>query len=233
MKRIVIIAIIVLIPIVALSWERRSDSTLYVGFSSGVSYSGFRNYFSEYKHRLLADYQIFAEYQPSREFSLKGGIGFITKGIRYQYTFTDVLNNPFDTSSFISLNYLTIPLEACYNLGKRFNPYIGVGIQFNYLTSARHFAKLPETRNGIEVEPFNNLIDDFYKKIDICLIAEAGVEYRIKPHFSVFAQVNYNYSLLSIYADTNDIVGGKLVKNVAITVNAGIKIGIPIKFTVN
>ncbi|HOY39569.1 MAG TPA: outer membrane beta-barrel protein [Bacteroidales bacterium] len=232
MNKLLILWFWIVLPSCLFAWERKSDTTLYVGIQGGMSYCGWRNFFDEYKHRLLPDYNIFAEFQPTREFSLRGGIGNTTKGISYRYTFYDVLHNPFDTSAFINLNYLTLPFTACYNLGRRFNPYLGVGFELNFLTKSRHFARLPETRNGIEVEPFDNEIKDFYKNFDICLLAEAGFDYLIKPDFVVFIQARYHYSLLSIYKDSEAIPGGNLVKNNAIAINAGIKIGIPIKYTV-
>jgi opacity protein-like surface antigen len=231
MKQIALIVLLI-ISVHAFAYERKSDTTLHVSASGGITYNTLRNYYNDYQYRLAYNIHFFAEWQPTREFALRGGLSLLNKGFRQTASFSNIYNESFDTIQSISLTYLNIPLSVNYHFGKRFNPYIGVGINFGILIHARQFARLPETYNGAAVEPFEIDVKDTYNSIEFSLHALAGIEYRLKPNISVFAEVRYDYGLSNIFKG-NNIVGGNHVKNNCIVSNIGVKIGIPIKYYVS
>ncbi len=232
MKRLTAITILILLPVVMFAWERRSDTTLYLGYSGGISFSGLRNFYNDFDRRIAQNHFVFAEFQPTREFSLRGGFSYQQKGYNYTSRFDDVLGNPFDTTTISALNYISVPVSACYNLGQRFNPYVGAGMELSFLAAARQYARLPATRNGIAVDPFDvDMMDSgYFHKIEFSVNAVGGIEYRIKPQFSVFTEASYATSLTKLYAINT--TAGNNVKTTSLSVKLGVKIGIPLRFVV-
>jgi len=230
MKKLILI-VFCLAPLISQAWDRRSDTTVYVAFSGGLSFSSLRNFTIDQNH-IAPGFGLYAEYQPTREFSIRAGFGLAQYGYRFEGQCSDILGNPFDTTITTALNYFTIPISANLNLGRKFNPYLGVGIEAAFLISARQYARLPETRNGIAVDPYNiNRYDDgTYKKTGFSVFAQGGLEYRIKPNICLYAEYRYLAGMTKVFAQET-IYGDKLKIN-SWSVNLGIKWGIPITYKV-
>ena len=231
MKQIIFVLLLI-IALNANAYERKSDTTLHVGVSSGMAYSTLRNYFNNFDYRLGYTFNAFVEYQPTREYAIRAGIGFTNKGFRNTGTFENSNGYSFDTIQNISLSYLNIPIDLNYHFGRRFNPYIGVGANINILLHARQYALLPETYNNASVDPFDITIQNTYRNVELSIHYLAGIEYRIKPNISMFVEAKYNYGITKIFKGDNITVGNR-VKNNCITGSIGLKIGIPIKYVVD
>ncbi len=233
MKQLITILFIVL-SVKAFSYERPTDTTLHIGLQAGICNSKLRNfdpYYADFNARWGYSVNLFTEYQPSREYAFRGGLCFTNKGFTSKRTFQNSLNEQFDTTMFVSLNYFSIPISATYNFGKRFNPYIGVGVNFGILLNARYYAKLPEFYKNSQVEPFDIKANEKYKNFEFSVHALAGIEYKLKPNTAIFAEAKLDYGLSKIFEGTNIIVGNK-IKNNCLHINLGLKIGIPIKLIV-
>lgn len=230
MKKLIII-LFCLLPLLTQAWDRKSDTTLYLSFSGGMSFSSLKN-FADHQKRIGAGFRLYAEYQPTREFSLTGGVALLQKGYRIQAPWRDVFGNSFDTTQTIALDYISLPFSANYNLGRKFNPYIGIGFEANFLISARQFANLPAERNGIAVDPIDvNLYHDgTFKKFELSVFAQGGFEFRLKPNICFFGEYRISTALTKTY-NTATIYGDN-IKNKAWSVQVGIKWGIPITYKV-
>lgn len=233
MKQILITTLIVL-SLNAFAYERKTDTTLHIGFNAGICNSKLRNfdpYLADYGNRFSYSANIFAEYQPTREFGIRGGLEFTNKGFTSTRQFSNSIGESFDTLSYISLNYFKVPISFNYHFGRRFNPYIGVGASFGLLLSARQYAKLPEFYNNSPVLPFDQNVKETYRNFELCVHALGGIEYRVKPNISIFAEAKFEYGITKVFSGP-EIVTGNRIKNNSLMITLGLKIGIPIKLIV-
>jgi opacity protein-like surface antigen len=233
MKQIVL-ALLIILSLKTFAYERKTDTTLHIGLKAGICNSKLRNfdpYLADYGNRFSYTVNIFAEYQPTREFGLSGGFDFSNKGFTSIRTFSNSVGETFDTISNISLNYFKIPISLNYHFGRRFNPYIGVGASFGFLLSARQYADLPEFYKNSAVLPFDQNVKDTYRNFELCVHALGGIEYRVKPNISIFAEAKFEYGITKVFSGP-EIVTGNRIKNNSLLITIGIKIGIPIKLIV-
>lgn len=224
-------AIFILCSLSSYAWKAKSDTTLYAGVWGGASYAKITGYTQTTTPLIGKAFGLQFCYQPSREITIKTGVGFIPKGFIKETEYFDIYNNSvglFETA--YSFDYVNVPLGFSYNLGRRkFNIYLSGGIDIDILLKQSTFAKnLPEQVNGNEVVRFDSENTDLYKKLNFGLYVGGGIEYRIKPNIIVFADVKYMHGLNNILAVDSDYI----FKQRPVVAGIGLRIGIPVKYSV-
>lgn len=219
------------------AWERKSDSTLYVCAGGGLLKTQLFNhiYGNDFHSGTGLGIGIQAYLKPWQEFGFGTGVLYQSRQFsldnRIEY-FNDNLESLGFASAAYQLDYISIPLKARYNFGKRFNIYIETGLQANILVSAQKHAKLDTISN------FNGNPDDYifdikndHHSITLSFLAGGGIEYFITPQFGLFAEYNRQRDLTQLF-NYNNIAGNVHPKAKADFIQFGIRIGIPIKYSV-
>ncbi|NLA25401.1 MAG: porin family protein [Bacteroidales bacterium] len=230
MKKLIII-LFCFISLTSFAWERYSDTTIFISYSGGISFSSMKN-FPAHEQRTGFGMRLNVEFKPSSEFLITGGFALSQYGYKYTSSLSDVLGNKFDTTINVAMQYIGVPVSVNYNLGRKFNPYIGVGFEPAIMISAREYAKLPETRNGIELNEhnINYMNQEYFKKFGFSVFAQGGIEYKLKQNISAFAEYKYSTMITKLYKQ--ETIYGNNIKNKAWAVQVGLKWGIPITYKV-
>lgn len=230
MKKILIILTILFFSFKLSAWERQSDTTVLVSFRIGYSIS---NVISSDPNTMNS-----CGYNPSlifhlhmhQEITLHTGIAYFSKGYEAQkphYNFyNDYIGN---YPTFYSFDYLNIPFNFQYNLGRRkFNVYINGGFDINFLLKQRTYAYLPDFVEGVPVDPFDIINTNYYKSMVFGIHGGGGIEYKLYPALSFILDFKYYKDFSNSYKSG---IAGEL-KHTGYALGLGIKIGIPVKFIV-
>lgn len=229
-SKILIFLVLSFVNISSYAWKAKSDTTVYAGVWGGMSYANISGY--SYTSTLWGkDWGLQFCYQPNREISLKTGFGFIQKGFISDFEYFDIYYNSIGFfPTIFAFKYLNIPLGFSYNLGRnKFNIYISAGLDIDILLRQKTSAiNLPTTYNGNEVENIETDNTDSYKMLNFGVYIGGGLEYRIKPNIIVFADMKYMHGINNIL-DVSSIYN---VKQRPMVAGIGIKIGIPLRYSV-
>ena len=148
------------------AWKVKTDTTVYAGVWGGASYAKIMGYPQAMNPLIGMSYGLQFSYQPTREISIKTGIGFIPKGCVSDKEYFDI----YDTSiGFFPTNhgfsYINIPFTLSYNLGqKKFNVYLSLGLDLDFLIKQETSSNdVPREYNGIEISNTNSINTDLYR----------------------------------------------------------------------
>lgn len=228
MKKIAIIIIAVFASLSSFAWKAKTDTTVYAGVWGGASYARIMGYTQTTTPLIRKAFGLQFTYQPTREITLKTGLGFIPKGFVAEVEYWDIYNNSigfFPTN--YSFNYLNVPVTLSYNLGqKKFNIYLSLGLDFDILLKQETYADLPSESNGIEIVNINAINTEQYKSFNFGIHLGGGIEYRIKPNIIAFADVKYMHGLNNVL-NVNSIYS---LKQRPVVAGIGIRFGIPITY---
>ena len=139
-------------------------------------------------------------YEFNKHLSAELGVQYSNKG--YKTIPIHILiptNNPsqrFDSATnFISFYYLDFPLKADYVfLNSRVQIIAGIGATLNVLVKAT-FRSVPADKS---IEPFSDVSDYPYKKINISPIISLGLKYKINERMCLRLEPTYRYAILGI-----------------------------------
>lgn len=215
----------------AMAWKAKSDTTVYVGAWGGVSYANIMG--STKPTFSFNDWcaGIDIEYRANQEIALKSGFAIINKGFKINSEYFDVdYNSIGEWTTTHRFSYLTIPIEGVYNFGKRkFNVWLSAGFHIGILAKQNTYATLPQSVNGIKVDPIDYDNSSIYKKLNLGLTLGLGIEYKLKPNIVAFADIKYEHGLSKILKiDTI-----YMLKHRGYYAGIGIKFGIPINYRVS
>lgn len=237
-KYYLIIVILLSLYKTSYSWERRSDSTLYVCAGGGILNTNLTNhlYGDDFHLKYSSSFGVQAYLKPWQEFGFGTGIFFQEKRYRIdnRITYYNETNEAIGTApSDYKLNYLSIPIKARYNFGKKFNVYIETGLQLNLLISATQKA------NFDNISDFTGNPDDYtyntkenYQKFTMSFIAGGGIEYFVRPNLGIFTEYTWISDMSRLYT-SNNIAGNTKPKMQSNFIQIGVRMGIPIKYSVN
>jgi hypothetical protein len=229
LKGAVTIIIIIFASLNTYAWKVKSDSTIYAGAWGGTSYANIMGYTNPTTPIYGNAFGLRFWFQPTREFSLSTGLGFIQKGFSTDVEYYDTYSNSvgFYGTNF-DFNYLNIPLGLNYNLGRnRFNIYLSAGIDIDILLKEITYSALvPPSQNGVDI--VNDYIEntDIYKTLNFGVYLGGGFEYRFKPNIIAFADVKYMHGMNNII-DVNSIY---IIKQRPVVFGIGVRFGIPITY---
>lgn len=233
-RKIIFVFIICFLTQLTLSaWEIKSDTTLFWGIRGGSSYARIIGYDGRNMPLLAYHGGILVFYQPKREYTLKTGINFVQKGFSHdlQYFTVSGLSAGYYKTAF-RFDYLNIPLNFIYNFSsKRFNLFLVFGIDIDFLLKQKIFSNdVPNFFNNEIVVYTPAEGTEFYKKLNLSLSLGAGIEYRIKNNFIPFIELYYMHGITDSYNINNFIY---FMKHRPILLSIGIRLGIPIKYSVS
>ncbi|PLX07560.1 MAG: hypothetical protein C0596_11600 [Marinilabiliales bacterium] len=225
--KILLLAFVLFISTNTFAWKLRTDTLVYAGAWGGASYSRIMGYTSTTSPLIGNAFGVKFWLQPKREFSFNTGIGFIQKGFISDIEYFDIYASSvgyYPTN--YTFNYINIPIGLNYNLGQnKFNVYLSAGIDIDILLKQETFSPtLPVESNGVEVVNINAENTDMYKKLNFGVYIGGGIEYRIKPNFTAFADIKYMHGTNNIL-DVNSIYN---LKQRPVIFGIGIRVGIPV-----
>ena len=184
MKKVTIIILAVFASLNSFAWKAKTDTTVYAGVWGGASYARIMGYTQTTTPLISKAFGLQFTYQPTREISIKTGLGFIPKGFVSDVEYWNIYNSSvgfFPTN--YSFNYLNVPVSLSYNLGqKKFNIYLSLGLDFDILLKQETYADLPSEINGVEIVNINAINTDLYKSFNLGVHLGGGIEYRFKSN---------------------------------------------------
>jgi opacity protein-like surface antigen len=237
-KFYLIIVILLSICKISYSWERRSDSTLYICAGGGILNTNLTKplYGDAFHLKYSSSFGIQAYLKPWQEFGFGTGIFFQEKRYRIDdiITYYNDINEAIGVApSDYQLSYLSVPIKARYNFGKKFNVYIETGLQLNLLISGTQKAIFDN------ISDFTGNPDDYiydtkenYRNFTISFIAGGGIEYFVRPNLGIFTEYTWISDMSRLYT-SNNIVGNVKPKMQSNFLQIGVRMGIPIKYSVN
>ncbi|MDA3909967.1 MAG: outer membrane beta-barrel protein [Bacteroidales bacterium] len=219
------------------AWERRSDSTFYLSASGGLINTSLFNH--AYGARLIPQYgtafSVQTYLKASQEFGFSAG--FMIQSRKFQIDdVTPYYNESLELLGYApaiySLNYLSIPLKARYNFGRKINVYIEGGFQGNILLSAQRRANFDTIQNftGDHADYIADIKQD-HPNFSLSLIAGGGIEYFPKSNIALFAEYSYQRDITKLFVYDN-LAGGVKPKMLAHGLQIGIRYGIPLRYSV-
>lgn len=219
------------------AWERRSDSTVYLSASGGLINTSLFNH--AYRSRLHPQFgtafSVHTYLKASQEFGFSAG--FMIQSRKFEIDdVTPYYNESLELLGYApaiySLNYLSIPIKARYNFGRKINVYIDAGFQANILLSAQRHANFDTIQNftGNQADYIADVKQD-HPSFSLSLIAGGGIEYYPKSNIALFAEYSYQRDISKLFVYDN-IAGGVKPKMLAHGLQIGIRYGIPLKYSV-
>ncbi len=237
-KKILLPLLLVFLSLSSRAWIRQTDSALYISPYCDILYTHLRNHI--YGNELSPGYSMgfgtnvyFTQWQ---EFGFTAGLGYNSRKFNLDNSiavFNDIHEQIDEVRGYFDINYLTFPLSARYNLGKKFNLYLDVGIRLNILLSSEKYAmedSLPPETN--DPQSYRYDITEDHPSMCFSLQAGAGMEYFINSRFAVYMDYKYIQDISPLFVYKN-LPQGTVPKMYAHTLKLGIRWGIPIKYSVN
>jgi hypothetical protein len=214
------------------SWEVRSDTTLYAGFWGGLSYARIIGNDGNNKPLFAFNNGILVYYRPKWEFGFRTGINYIQKGFVHEleYFTTSGRSAGFYDTNY-RFDYLNLPFNFNYNLSKgKYNVYMSIGIDLDFLMAHKIYSNsVPENFDNDIIIKTVYSGTDIYKKISFGFNYSFGMEYNLKKNFIIFSDIKFMHGTTDNYKAQNHIY---FMKHRPTLINIGIRIGIPIKYTI-
>lgn len=232
-------AILLLFSLQGYAWHVKSDSTVFLRAQGGL----YANMLKNFPGNSLQNYYSFyasvdAFLELTDEFSLITGISYIDKGyiLNENWLVDNYQGEP--VGNFDELRRfenLSIPLSLRYNFGTKFNVYLEGGLRLDFLLKARHMAQIPDSLYPVVKEDNyreEKTISGDYHRIGLAAFAGTGIEYHFKPSLAVFAELRYSCDLTKLYKK-EVLPDYSNAHFQSYSISLGIKIGIPIRYTVH
>lgn len=226
MKKIGIIFVLTIVAITAIGQNS------LIGVKGGVNWTGqTSSYFqNEEKIRTGLAVGLTYDYTFKKYFSAGADIIYNQRGFSLDWPLlSDNQGNVIkDVTVYYNYDYITLPLKAGFNYGKKFYGFINLGITPSMLVSA----KVKNTpvfidENGTLVPTHYVTINVFQgmEKFDIGGFAEIGAGYKIKERYWLYSSVSYQHSFTSF---SNENYWGKnsKMRYYGMTLSFGMKIQI-------
>jgi outer membrane protein W len=147
---------------------------------------------SEYKYRIGFQIHIAADIPLTNSLTFSPELGLMQRSFKYE----NIVNNQdttFTTTAIEKQTWLSVPLTLQYTIPKvKFRPYIGLGVQFDYLMSANISVERIRTgfqflqQETVEFTPQRN-------KTNLAILASAGARFQLGGGF-VVTEVRFAYS---------------------------------------
>jgi opacity protein-like surface antigen len=238
-KHIFILISLLFITGSAKAWIRSTDSSLFVCGHGDILYTQLKNHL--YGDDLIPGfgygYGVEAYFSQWQEFGFTAGLQFGSRrfskddGIEIFNRLNESIGY---TKARYKLNYLSLPVSARYNFGKRFNVYVDVGAMMNILLSANRAANPDSLPDEAYIPEHNYSFDsrDDHPGLTFSLRAGGGIEYFFTSRLAVYADYKYFLDLSSFYVYDN-IAGGVDPKMYGHSLHIGLRYGIPIQYSVD
>lgn len=230
--------ILLFMSIHAHGWIRRSDSTLYISLHGDILYTHLRNniYGTDLSPGYSMGFGANAYFTRWQEFGFTAGLGYNSRAFSCDNSmavFNNINEQIDEVRAYFNLKYLTVPLTARYNLGKRFNVYLDAGIRLNVLLSAEKYANedsLPLDTNDPQSYRFD--VTEDHPAFCFSIQGGVGMEYFITSRFAVYLDYKYIHDLSPLFVYKN-LPPGTIPKMYSHKLELGLHWGIPIKYSVD
>lgn len=201
-----------------------------IGVKGGISWTGQTSYYfhNEEKFRTGLAVGLTYDYTFKKYFSAGADIIYNQRGFSLDWPLVDNQGNYIgrDMTYNYNYDYITLPLKAGFNYGKKFYGFINLGVTPSVLVSAK-------VKNPIFIEENGALVPTHYvktnvfqdmKKFDIGGFAEIGAGYKIKERYWLYSSVSYQHSFTSF--SNKNYWGKTKMRYYGVNVNLGVKIEI-------
>jgi hypothetical protein len=151
---------------------------------------------SEYKYRIAFQFHVAADIPLSNTLTLCPELGLMQRSFKYE-NIVNYNDTTFTATAIETQTWLSLPLSIQYQFPKlSFKPYIGLGVQADYLLSAN--IGVERIRQGFQF--LQQETTDFTpqrKKTNVAMLAAAGARFKLGGGFIV-TEVRFYYSLTAI-----------------------------------
>lgn len=200
-----------------------------LGIEGGPSLTSLRGNQNNYKYKpvIKSSVGLSFQYHFSNLISLRTGINYETKG----YTSTLEKHWSPDSTTQVdfstSFNYLTIPVSARFQFGKKVKFFINAGIYLGILVNKSNNVK--GNLSGFYTDGFDDPIIN-YRNPDFGISGGFGIGIPIKERWTVFLETRGNFGLANI---RKDFTGFYFNTGVAATYSVNLLAGISYAFFSN
>lgn len=189
--------------IAAVSIPSFAQNNIAVGPVAGFGHAWLSGGEGNNKYKASGNFGLQLYYSPTDHIGIGAGLGYSIEGGKREIG---------ATTYTARLNYLRLPIQAIYffgDFGDRVRPKIGFGPSIGFLLGGKQSIGSGETGVG-----------DDYKSIDVGMIANGGIHYRLVSGIWLTMDMNYYFGLADI---TEAAVKNK---NHNIGFNAGLAFGV-------
>jgi len=176
-----------------------SGQNHYLGFKIGSNFSNLSSSTdllkdSKNKTGLLAG--ISYQYELFKFLQLGADLQYSQKGYKLGVTFTDEVGNVIGEGDIVTaMNYISIPIKAGVNFGKRLSVFANLGIVPSFLGSAK--LTVPDYAQGESKSDINESVKDF----DFGGLIEIGGSLKFLGRLQAFVNVSYEHSFTAFNED--------------------------------
>jgi len=186
-----------------------SSASLYaqyaVGIKGGVNFCNYggRYITSNYEDKITVPLGVLVQFQTNSWFSVQSELNFDPKGANYSLVKT---SESFYTEEYKdfeeSLNYLTIPVLAKFDIGKKYRVFGYTGIYLSYLLSANIQGTYIRTNNFDPLdEEITKVARDYKSDIDnfdFGAVLGMGADFSITGQIAAFIDGRFNWGWANV-----------------------------------
>lgn len=176
-----------------------------VGVKGGVNFCNYggRYITSNYEDKITVPFGVLAQFQTNSWFSVQAELNFDPKGANYSLITT---SESFYTEEYKdfeeSLNYLTLPVLAKFDIGTKYRVFGYTGLYFSYLLSANIQGTYIKTSNFAPFDQEITEVDRDYKSdidnFDLGAVLGMGADFSITEQLAAFIDGRFNWGWANV-----------------------------------